>query len=80
MKASGIVRKLDSVGRFVIPKEIRRIMGINEGDPLEMIQVNNEIVVRKYSKVCIFCGNEHDLCEFRDVLICIECKKALGEE
>lgn len=64
MKASGIVRKLDDLGRLVIPKEIRTILDINKGDSMEMIQVNNEIVVRKYSRGCIFFRSDKDTVEF----------------
>lgn len=80
MKVSGIVRKLDNLGRIVIPKEIRSVMGINEGDSLEMAQVNNEIVVRKYNRGCIFCGSGKDVIEFNKALVCKECKRALGED
>ncbi|POO88702.1 AbrB family transcriptional regulator, partial [Clostridium sp. 2-1] len=58
MKSSGIVRNLDNLGRVVIPKEIRKVLGINEGDPIEIAKVNNDIVLRKYSKGCIFCGSD----------------------
>ncbi|EKQ56210.1 MULTISPECIES: AbrB/MazE/SpoVT family DNA-binding domain-containing protein [unclassified Clostridium] len=78
MKTLGIVRNLDNVGRVVIPKEIRNIMGINEGDPLEIIQVNNEILVRKYKKGCVFCASNEMLSEFMGVPVCDECKKALN--
>lgn len=80
MKTAGIVRNLDNVGRLVIPKEMRNVMGISEGDPLEIFQVNNGIVVRKYSRGCMFCGSDKDTAEFKDVLICKECKKALKED
>ncbi|GEQ21767.1 MULTISPECIES: AbrB/MazE/SpoVT family DNA-binding domain-containing protein [Clostridium] len=80
MKTSGIVRNLDNVGRLVIPKEIRNVMGINEGDPLEIVKVNNEIVVRKYSRGCIFCGSDKNASEFNDMIVCKVCKKALKEE
>jgi len=50
MKALGIIRNVDPLGRVVIPKEIRKVMGINEGDPIEIVKVNNDIVMRKYSK------------------------------
>ncbi|NRT72474.1 AbrB/MazE/SpoVT family DNA-binding domain-containing protein [Clostridium beijerinckii] len=79
MKASGIVRKLDPLGRIVIPKEIRKVLGINDGDSMEIIKVDNEVVVRKYSKGCIFCGNDKGISKFRDALVCGECKKALGQ-
>ena len=80
MKASGIIRNVDPLGRVVIPKEIRKVMGINEGDPIEIVKVNNDIVMRKYSKGCIFCGNDKAVVKFRDVLVCKECKKAIKED
>lgn len=80
MKESGIVRNVDNVGRVVIPMEIRKVMGINEGDPLEIAKVNNDIVLRKYSKGCIFCGSEKKVKDFNNVPVCSVCRKALGEE
>ena len=80
MKASGIVRNVDTVGRIVIPKEIRDVMSINEGDPLEIVKVNNEILLRKYNKGCIFCGEDKGIIEFKGNLVCTECKKSLTEE
>ncbi|NRT77896.1 AbrB/MazE/SpoVT family DNA-binding domain-containing protein [Clostridium beijerinckii] len=79
MKASGIVRKLDSLGRIVIPKEIRKVLGIYDGDSMEIIKVDNEVVVRKYIKGCIFCGSDKDVIEFNGAIICDECRKALSQ-
>lgn len=80
MKSSGIVRRLDPLGRIVIPMEIRKIMGLGEGDSLEIARVNNEIVLKKYSKGCIFCGNEQEVSGFKDIPVCKDCKKALKKE
>jgi len=80
MKAAGIVRKLDDLGRLVIPKEIRKVMDINKGDFMEMVQVDNEIVVKKFSRGCIFCRSDSNVTEFKEMLICKECKKSLREE
>ena len=80
MKASGIIRNVDPLGRVVIPKEIRKVMGINEGDPMEIVQVNNDIVLRKYSKGCIFCGSDNEAVEFNGVLVCSECRKVLSKK
>jgi transcriptional pleiotropic regulator of transition state genes len=80
MKASGIVRKLDPLGRIVIPKEIRKVLGINDGDSLEIAKVDNEVVVRKYIKGCIFCGSDKEVLKFRDVLVCEECKQAIRQD
>ncbi|MFW2491420.1 AbrB/MazE/SpoVT family DNA-binding domain-containing protein [Clostridium chromiireducens] len=79
MKTSGIIRNVDPLGRVVIPKEIRKVLGINEGDPVEIVRVNNDIVLRKYSKGCIFCGSDKGISKFREALVCEECKKALGQ-
>ncbi|MVX66314.1 AbrB/MazE/SpoVT family DNA-binding domain-containing protein [Clostridium chromiireducens] len=80
MKASGIIRNVDPLGRVVIPKEMRKILDINEGDPIEIIKVNNDIVLRKYSKGCIFCGSDKDISEFNNVSVCSGCRKALGQD
>jgi len=80
MKASGIIRNVDPLGRVVIPKEMRKVLGINEGDPIEIVKVNNDIVLRKYSKGCIFCGSDRDVSEFNNVSVCSGCKKALAKE
>lgn len=74
MKTSGIIRNVDPLGRVVIPKEMRKVMGINEGDPIEIVKVNNDIVMRKYSKGCIFCGSDKEIVEFNKVLVCRKCK------
>ena len=79
MKASGIIRNVDPLGRVVIPKEMRKILGINEGDPLEIAKVNNDIILRKYSKGCIFCGSEKNVKDFNNVPVCSGCRKSLGE-
>lgn len=80
MKASGIVRKLDPLGRIVIPAEIRKVLGINDGDSLEIAKVDNEVVVRKYIKGCIFCGSDKDVVEFSGAVVCNGCRKALGQD
>ena len=77
MKESGIVRKVDPLGRIVIPKEIRKVMSINEGDPLEIVKDNNGILLKKYNKGCIFCGSDKNIIEFKGMLVCKECKNAL---
>ena len=80
MKATGIVRRIDDLGRVVIPKEIRKVLGISEGDPIEIAKVNNDIVMRKYSKGCIFCGSDKEVVEFNRSLVCEGCRKALGQD
>lgn len=80
MKESGIIRKVDPLGRVVIPKEIRNIMDINEGDPIEIIKDDNSILLRKYSNGCIFCRSDKDVKEFMNLSVCSICRKALGQQ
>ncbi len=79
MKESGIVRNVDNVGRVVIPMEIRKIMSIKEGDPVEIVKENNQIILRKYQVGCIFCGEDKGLLEFKGMNVCNGCKKELGK-
>ena len=79
MKSSGIIRKLDPLGRIVIPAEIRKVLGIGEGDSLEIAKSDKQIVLRKYSKGCVFCGHDKNTIEFKDIVVCGVCRKALGE-
>ncbi|BFH63954.1 AbrB/MazE/SpoVT family DNA-binding domain-containing protein [Paenibacillus azoreducens] len=69
MKATGIVRKVDELGRVVLPMELRRTMGINEKDPLEIFIDNDRIVLQKYAPGCVFTGNESDLIVFKGKLV-----------
>ena len=70
MKSTGIVRKLDELGRVVIPKEIRNKLDIEEKDPIEIYIEGNSIVLKKFELGCIFCNNSRDLTTYKDKLIC----------
>ena len=80
MKATGIVRKVDELGRIVLPIELRRIMGIAERDPLEIYVDGNSIVLKKYQSACIFCDDAHDIVNFKGKNVCARCLKELGEK
>ena len=73
MSKKGIVRKLDNLGRLVIPKEIRKSHGFKKNKPILINIKENYIEITKYNKGCIFCGNENNLTTFNDHLICNEC-------
>lgn len=76
MKATGIVRKVDELGRVVLPIELRRTFGIVEGDPLEIYVKCQDIVLRKYAPGCTFCGvAEGDIKSFKGKSVCIDCVK-----
>jgi len=80
MKATGIVRTVDSVGRFVIPMELRRTLGIIDSeDALEVFVDEDKIILRKYSPSCLFCKSLDDVIEFNGKKVCKKCIEALSE-
>ncbi|WP_438435440.1 AbrB/MazE/SpoVT family DNA-binding domain-containing protein [Gorillibacterium sp. sgz500922] len=80
MKATGIVRRVDELGRVVIPMELRRTLGIGEKDPLEIFVDGERIVLRKYAPGCIFCGSSEQLRSVKDKLVCLSCAQAIAKE
>jgi len=79
MKSTGIIRRMDELGRVVIPIEIRNQFNIAEKDPMEIYVDGSSIVLKKFEPNCIFCGNTKNLLEFNDKLICEKCSKKIGE-
>ncbi|BFH14538.1 AbrB family transcriptional regulator [Paenibacillus dendritiformis] len=81
MKATGIVRRVDELGRIVIPKELRRTMGIGEQEPMEIYTDGDRIVLKRYFSGCSLCGSaEGSLKRFaRDRLICVECINIIAD-
>lgn len=77
---TGIVRKVDELGRIVLPIELRRTMDIEEHDLLEISTQEDHIILRKYRSTCIFCGAEDDLLSHRDKRICRSCLAELNDE
>jgi len=73
MKSTGIVRKIDELGRIVLPIEIRSTMGIESRDPIEIFTDNDKIILKKYQPSCIFCGNADNVTLFGGKLICRDC-------
>ncbi|MBW4084147.1 AbrB/MazE/SpoVT family DNA-binding domain-containing protein [Paenibacillus sp. S150] len=69
MKATGIVRKVDELGRIVIPIELRRTMGIDIKDPLEIFVDGEKIILRKYEPTCIFSGSAENLINFKGKMV-----------
>lgn len=65
MKDTGVVRKIDELGRFTLPMELRRKMNIEVGDPLEVFVDDESIILRKYIASDIFTGNTEDLIEYQ---------------
>lgn len=79
IKSTGIVRKVDELGRIVIPMELRTKLGIAEKDPLEIFVDGNSIILKKCNSSCTFCGSTKDLLSFDDKLICSKCKEKISK-
>ena len=79
MKSTGVVRRVDELGRIVIPIELRRTLDIAEKDALEIHVDGEQIILKKYEQSCIFCGNTKKLIDYKDKLICSKCAKQLSD-
>ena len=79
MKATGIIRKVDDLGRIVLPIELRRTLDIMERDELEIYMEDDHIVLRKYEPACIFCGSSQKLVVHQGKNICQECVRKLTQ-
>lgn len=75
MKSTGVVRKLDNLGRVVIPIELRKTMGIDIKDTLEIYTEGDEIILKKYQPGCIFCGNARNVSYYKGKMVCANCVK-----
>lgn len=79
VKATGIVRKVDELGRIVLPIELRRTLDIAEKDALEIYVEGNSIILKKYQASCIFCGDSKKVIDFKGKNICTKCLKELQD-
>lgn len=77
MKSTGIVRKVDELGRVVLPIELRRTLDLQEKDGLEIFVDGSTIILKKYEPACIFCGNARDVQAYKGKNICPDCREEL---
>ena len=77
MKSTGIVRKIDELGRIVLPIAIRNTLDIKPKDSIEIFVDDDKIVLKKYQPSCIFCGNSDSVTVFRGKLVCADCISAI---
>ena len=77
MKSTGIVRPIDGLGRIVLPKELREVLGISPKDPIEIFTDNDHIILKKYTPTCIFCENVDDITYYKGKQVCRNCLEAL---
>ena len=80
MKSTGIVRKVDELGRIVLPIELRRTLDIEEKDSLEIYVEEESIILKKHQPSCIFCSNVRGLITYNGKKICTACTQNLGRE
>jgi transcriptional pleiotropic regulator of transition state genes len=73
MKSTGIVRRLDKVGRVVIPMELRNVLDIEEKDALEIYVDGEQIILKKYEPCCSFCGEARNIISYKGKNICKNC-------
>ena len=74
MRSYGCVRKLDSLGRVVLPIELRNTMGLQEGTPIEIYTDGNTIILKEYQPGCIVCGSMDGLTACKSKQICSDCR------
>lgn len=77
MKAIGIVRNVDELGRIVLPKELRVNKGMDIGQPVEIFVDKDNIILQKYQAGCIFCGEIDDTVEFKGKPVCRDCIRSI---
>lgn len=77
MKTTGIVRRLDDLGRVVLPIELRRSFDLSEHDRVEIFTEDDKIILKKFEPNCMFCGNDRNLKEYKGKLICSACIKKM---
>ena len=79
MKSTGIVRKVDELGRIVLPSELRKKLGIDVKDSLEIYVSGESIILKKYLPACVFCGHANEIITFRGKNVCKNCLKQMSE-
>ena len=80
MKSTGIVRKVDELGRIVLPIELRHTLGIGPKDSLEIYVDDNTVILRKYQPACIFCDDARDVVSFKGKNVCVNCIRAMQKD
>ena len=79
MKSTGIIRNIDELGRIVVPKEIRKKLGIANTDPVEIYVEGDKIILTKYIAACHFCGSTEGVRDFKSKKICVACIEDINE-
>lgn len=78
MKPAGVVRKVDQLGRIVLPKSLRKRYQMNEGDPVEILVQGDHIILERYRPRCVFCSSMENVTEYKDRHVCGACMKEMN--
>ncbi len=73
MRDYGMIRSIDALGRIVIPKEWRKVLGVQPGDEMEMFFGDDSIELKKYEPTCIFCKGTHNIQKYKGKNVCEDC-------
>lgn len=79
MKPIGVVRKVDQLGRIVLPKSLRRRYEMNEGDPVEILVQGDHIILEKYKPKCVFCMSSVKVAEYKGKHVCESCMNEMKQ-
>lgn len=79
MKTTGIIRKIDDLGRIVLPIELRKKMGIGQHDAIEIYVDGDKVILKKHETECIFCGSNKDLSDYKGKSVCATCRRNIAE-
>lgn len=79
VKPAGVVRKVDQLGRIVLPKSLRKRYLMNEGDPVEIFVQGDHIILERYRPKCVFCGSMVDVRDFKERYVCGVCMEEMAE-
>lgn len=79
MRPAGVVRKVDQLGRIVLPKSLRRRYRMNSGDPVEILVSGDHILLERHKPKCLFCGEMEQVAEYRGKYVCLSCLKELND-
>lgn len=78
MKSTGVVRRVDELGRIILPIELRRTFEMSIKDPIEIYTEDDKIVLKKFQRTCVFCDSAEDLIDYKGKMVCKECLEELG--
>lgn len=80
MKTTGVVRRIDGLGRVVVPSEFRRVLRLQEGDELEISVEGERLILQKRHRVCLFCSADNPEVEFKNRSVCKVCASELAQQ